>query len=101
MARGRIAMREVRDILRLSSGEGPSSREVARSLGVPFTTVTDHWPRAELAGFTPPLPVDHPPSFRLGFGIPAALAGHPGAWFSPGGPEAGGSCGTAMRLAER
>jgi hypothetical protein len=54
--RPRIAMRYVRDILRLAWGQGLSRREIGRSLGLPFTTVSDHVPRAEAAGLTWPLP---------------------------------------------
>jgi transposase len=56
--RPRIAMRKVRDILRLAWGEGLSHREVGRSLGIPFTTVADHVRRAKTAGLTWPLADD-------------------------------------------
>ena len=58
MPRPRIAMRKVRDILRLAWSEGLSHREVGRSLGVPFTTVADHVRRAKMAGLTWPLADD-------------------------------------------
>ena len=49
-------MRKVRDILRLALGQGLSRRQVAASLGVPFTTVSDHLRRAREAGLSWPLP---------------------------------------------
>ena len=58
MPRPRIAMRKVRDILRLAWGESLSHREVGRSLGIPFTTVADHVRRAKMAGLTWPLADD-------------------------------------------
>jgi transposase len=54
--RPRLAMRKVRDILRLAVGQGLSRRQVAASLGVPFTTVADHLRRASEAGIGWPLP---------------------------------------------
>jgi len=49
-------MRKIRDVLRLSLGEGLSLRDVAASLQVPFTTVGDHVRRARAAGLSWPLP---------------------------------------------
>ena len=46
MPRPRLAMRKVREILRLAQGEGLPLRQVGASLGVPFTTVGDHLRRA-------------------------------------------------------
>ena len=56
MPRPRLAMRKVRDILRLAHGQGLSRRQVGAALGVPFTTVADHLRRAEAAGLGWPLP---------------------------------------------
>ena len=56
MPRPRLAMRNVRDILRLAVGQGLSRRQVGASLGIPFTTVSDHLRRAEAAGLGWPLP---------------------------------------------
>lgn len=56
MPRPRLAMRKVRDIMRLAVGQGLSSRQVASSLGVPHTTVSDHLRRAREAGLGWPLP---------------------------------------------
>jgi transposase len=49
-------MRKVRDILRLAVGQGLSCRQVAVSLGIPFTTVSDQLRRAREAGLGWPLP---------------------------------------------
>ena len=57
MPRPHIAMRKIRDILRLSFGEGLSLRQVSASLGIPFTTVSDHLRRAERPACWP-LPED-------------------------------------------
>jgi hypothetical protein len=46
LPRPRVAMRKIRDIIRLSFGEGLSRRQVSASLNVPFTTVSDHVLRA-------------------------------------------------------
>ena len=49
MPRPRLAMRKIREVLRLALGEGLSCRQVGSSLGVPLTTVADHL-RAGRAG---------------------------------------------------
>jgi transposase len=54
--RPRLAMRKVRDILRLAWGQGLSRRQVGAALGIPFTTVADHLRRAAEAGLSWPLP---------------------------------------------
>jgi len=54
--RPRLAMRKVRDILRLAHGEGLPLRQVGAAVGVPFTTVADHLRRAQRAGLSWPLP---------------------------------------------
>jgi hypothetical protein len=54
--RPRLAMRNVRDILRLALGQGLSHRQVGAALGIPFTTVSDHLRRAKSAGVSWPLP---------------------------------------------
>ena len=58
MPRPHIAMRKIRDLLRLRLGEGLSLRQVSSSLGVPLMTVSDHLRRAERAGLSWPLPVE-------------------------------------------
>ena len=56
MPRPRIAMRKIRDVLRLSLHEGLSQRQVGRSLGVPATTVAEYLMRAKTAQLGWPLP---------------------------------------------
>jgi transposase len=56
MPRPRSAMRQVREILRLTLGEGLSRRRAATSLGLPPTTVNDMVVRALAAELTWPLP---------------------------------------------
>ncbi len=56
MPRPRVAMRKIRDVIRLSLGEGLSLRQIGRSLDLPFTTVGDHVRRAVAAGLSWPLP---------------------------------------------
>jgi len=58
MPRPHISMRKVRDVLRLSLGEGLSLRQVSASAQVPLTTVADHVRRAKAAGLSWPLPED-------------------------------------------
>ena len=58
MPRPRVAMRKIRDVLRLSFSEGLSRRQVSLSLGIPFTTVADHVARAKAAGLSWPLDDD-------------------------------------------
>ena len=56
MPRPRLAMRKIREVLRLALGEGLSVRDVGLSLGVARSTVSDHLKRAERAGVSWPLP---------------------------------------------
>lgn len=56
MPRPRIAMRKIRDVLRLSFGEGLSRRQISASLGIPLSTLADCLGRARLAGLSWPLP---------------------------------------------
>ena len=56
MARKTIPMRHVKDILRLKHHNQLSVREVARSCGLPVSTVGDYLQRAQVAGLTWPLP---------------------------------------------
>ena len=56
MPRPHTAMRRIRNVLRLSLGEGLSLRQAAASLELPFTTVADYVRRAKAAGLTWPLP---------------------------------------------
>jgi len=56
MARKTISMRHVKDILRLKHHNHLSVREVARSCGLPVSTVGIYLQRAEVAGLAWPLP---------------------------------------------
>ena len=56
MARPHIAMRKIRDVLRLRFGEGLSLRRVALSVDLPHTTVAEYVRRADRAGLGWPLP---------------------------------------------
>jgi len=56
VSRPRIAMRKIRDVLRLVLGEQLSRRQASASLGIPLTTVNDHVARAKRAGIGWPLP---------------------------------------------
>lgn len=51
-------MRKIREVLRLSFGEGLSRRAVAAASGVPVMTVSGYVRRATLAGLSWPLPDD-------------------------------------------
>ena len=77
MPRPHISMRKIRDVLRLSLGEGLSLRQVAVSLGVPFTTAGEHVRRAKAAGISWPLPdtLDDDALEALLFAAPAPPAG--------------------------
>ena len=56
MPRPHIAMRKIRDVLRLRLGEGLSMRQVSASTRVPIATVYDYVRRAQVAGLGWPLP---------------------------------------------
>lgn len=56
MPRPRSAMRKIREVLRLSLGEGLSPRQVAISLALSRITIRRYLERARLAGITWPLP---------------------------------------------
>jgi transposase len=56
VTRPHTAMRKIREVLRLSLGQGLSLRQVAASAQVPYTTVADYLTRARAAGLTWPLP---------------------------------------------
>ena len=56
MSQKRLSMRKVRELLRLKHELGRSHREIAGSLGIANSTVSDYARRAAAAGFTWPLP---------------------------------------------
>ena len=58
MPRPHIAMRKIRDVIRLTLGEGMSLRQGSASLGVPPTTLAEQVRRIRDAGLTWPLPDD-------------------------------------------
>ena len=58
MPRPRIAMRKIREVLRLALGEELSRRQASAASGVPLTTVNDYLGRAASAGLKWPLPDD-------------------------------------------
>ena len=58
MPRPHIAMRKIREVIRLTLAEGMSLRQVSASLGVPPTTLAEHVRRIRDAGLTWPLPAD-------------------------------------------
>ena len=51
-------MRQIKELLRLKHEHGLSVREIARSCGLPVSTVGDYLKRAEGVGLTWPLPED-------------------------------------------
>ena len=56
MANRRIAMRKIRQVLRLALEAGASRRRIAKSLGLSRDVVTDYLTRIAAAGLTWPLP---------------------------------------------
>jgi transposase len=56
MARIKLTMRQIQEVLRLKHQNGLSIREIARSCGLPASTVGDYLKRAEAAGIGWPLP---------------------------------------------
>lgn len=58
MPRPRVAMRKIREVLRLVQGEGMSRRQVCAAVGMPYTTVAHYLERAEQADLHWPLPTD-------------------------------------------
>ena len=58
MAKERLSMRKIREILRLKFECGLTNRQIAKSCSVARSTVADYLLRARSAGLTWPLP-DH------------------------------------------
>lgn len=56
MAQNKLSMRQIQEILRLRHQNHLSVREIARSCGLPTSTVGDYLQRAQGAGLTWPLP---------------------------------------------
>ena len=56
MAKKRLSVRKIKEVLRLALGEARSQREVARSLNIGRTTVGEYVSRARAAGLGWPLP---------------------------------------------
>ncbi len=56
MPRPRSLMRKIKEVLRLTFGEGLSRRDVSAATALPYTTVSDHLARAAKAGISWPLP---------------------------------------------
>ena len=56
MAQTKLTMRQIQEILRLKHQNKLSVREIARSCGLPTSTVGDYLKRAEAAGMSWPLP---------------------------------------------
>jgi transcriptional regulator with XRE-family HTH domain len=52
----RLAMRQIKDVLRLKWGQGLSQRQIARSLGISRPAVAEYLQRAEQAGLSWPVP---------------------------------------------
>jgi transposase len=58
MAKETLSMRQIRELLRLKHQNALSVREIARSCGLPASTVGDYLKRAETAALSWPLPED-------------------------------------------
>ena len=73
MARKRLSMRKIRDVLRLKYGLGRSHREIGTILRISHSTVGSYVRRAREAGVSWPLP-DELDDTRLGSGAVSADA---------------------------
>ena len=59
MSRPRVVMRKIREVLRLTIGEGLTSRHVSHAVGLPRATIFDYLKRAAAVGLAVwPLPMD-------------------------------------------
>ena len=90
MPRPYIAMRKIREVIRLTLAEGMSLRQVSASPGVPPTTLAEHVRRIRDAGLTWPLPADLDDDAleAMLFAQPGPRAGPPGAGLGRGPPGA-------------
>jgi transposase len=76
MARKKLSMRQIHEILRLKHQNKLSIREIARSCGLPASTVGDYLKRAEAAALTWPLPegLSEPQLLEKLMAVPAEAA---------------------------
>ena len=91
MSQKRLSMRKIRELMRLKYELGRSHREIAASLGVANSTVSDYAGRARAAGLSWPLPEGLDDCRAGGGAVPpaSALAGPPSrAGLGPGAPGA-------------
>ncbi len=58
MARRRLSMRKIKEVLRLKFANGRSIRQIGKSCDIGRTTVSDYIGRAVKAGLSWPLPAD-------------------------------------------
>ena len=58
MAKRKLTMRKIKEILRLKWELGLSDRQVGRSLKIAHSTVREYVKRAEHAGYSWPLPTE-------------------------------------------
>ena len=75
MAQIRLTMRHIQEILRLKHQNQLLIREIARSCGLPASTVGDYLKRAEAAGIGWPLPEGQSEKELLGRLIPGPAEG--------------------------
>ncbi len=76
MPRPRVAMRKIKEVLRLTLAEGLSRRQVVAAAGLPYATVARYLTRAAAAGISWPLPADLDDA-ALGSGPPLRTAAPP------------------------
>ena len=85
MARTKLTMRQIQEILRLKHQNQLSIREIARSCGLPTSTVGDYLKRAEAAGISWPLPEGQSEKELLQVLIAHPVTGRPLVQFRPTG----------------
>jgi hypothetical protein len=73
-------MRQIQEILRLKQQNQLSIREIARSCGLPASTVGDYLKRAEAAGIRWPLPEGQDEKELLGQLLAQPLGGRTSPW---------------------
>src|SRR6266702_8566460 len=78
MAQTKLTMRQIQEILRLKHQNQLSIREIARSCGLPTSTVGDYLKRAEAAAISWPLPEGQTEKELLQLLIAAPVAGTAG-----------------------